>query len=30
VRVAALLVVEVGVGLDRAGVHYLWERSSFV
>jgi hypothetical protein len=30
VRVAALLVVEVGVGLYRAGVHHLWQRNSFV
>jgi hypothetical protein len=26
VRVATLLVVEVGDGLDRAGVYYLWQR----
>jgi hypothetical protein len=30
VRVAALLVVEVGDGLDRARVHHLWQRDGFV
>lgn len=30
VCIAALLVVEVGVGLDRARIHYLWQRNGFV